>query len=594
MPRADREPPASWLGNLLMALQDLYPGATLSRGVIARLKPWWADEYRRGATPRAAARSTCACNGKEIVPTDNPSDKRRALRPPKGARAGEPFGLDDMRPTAQAERLGRLIAKSNKLYNGVAAAMDFARKAPTQERRQRASDNAAALQKQLESIEAEIAALKAEPKPRARNRSSGLRRARCGGAPACSLGLMGGTCGIPGPLLTASAGGTLDEQQARYCLIDAFKVITSHDPLKGFAPRPSYPPSVQERRYDADRNEQLKVLQIAQNLRPELIYSDTPGAIDGMPVLSEDGIALGGNGRSMAIQLAYADGTSALREYLKQHAKRFGLTRADIESVEHPTIVRVVKAPKNQKELAQIVRVLNMPLTGGIDQRGLAVAQSRALDPSVLTTIASSLPGDADLADYLEQDGSRSLVNALRRTQIINARNANILLDPDGLLNRSGRAVVQDLLLASLIPDAALLERLGDGVINSLTRSAPFWLSAGTYNERFDVRAGFLSAARDLMRAKQARARTADQYLSQGALFGGERAAVSGDPLAEALFRILFESGMAPLKLIRVARGYSEAARRAASDEGGFFATDRVSPVAALRSAASEAGISIP
>ena len=85
--------------------------------------------------------------------------------------------------------------------------------------------------------------------------------------PECSLGLMGGACGLPAQLLTPSTQGAPTRHLSRYCLIEADQVITSHDPLHGFRPRPEYPPGVQERRYDKDRNEQYKVIEIAQTLR---------------------------------------------------------------------------------------------------------------------------------------------------------------------------------------------------------------------------------------------------------------------------------------------------------------------------------------
>ena len=91
--------------------------------------------------------------------------------------------------------------------------------------------------------------------PRGATCPRGSRRASW----ACSAGLWsaGGAGAGAGP-------GVPVPRLARYCLLSAEQLIPSHDPLRGFRPRPEYPSGVQERDYQRDRAEQLKVLGIAQ------------------------------------------------------------------------------------------------------------------------------------------------------------------------------------------------------------------------------------------------------------------------------------------------------------------------------------------
>jgi len=118
----------------------------------------------------------------------------------------------------------------------------------------------------------------------------------------------------------------------------------------------------------------MKVLSTAQNLIPELIFNGAPGAIDGLPVVTKEGIVLGGNGRTQALQLHYAQGGQLARDYLLDHAAQFGFARADVEKIADPVIVRVIEvvdrdAPTFQRAAQELVRLLNVPLTQSLSQR---------------------------------------------------------------------------------------------------------------------------------------------------------------------------------------------------------------------------------
>jgi len=207
---------------------------------------------------------------------------------------------------------------------------------------------------------------------------------------------------------------------ARYCLADISALRTSHLPLDGFRPNPDYPPEAQERRYDADPAERLKVETVANNLNPELIFLPAPTAVDGPPVVAESGIVLGGNGRTMALTLAYARGGTAVKEYLVHNAKTFGLTPHAVEQLAHPVVVRVIGGDDVKPEtFARWSRRLNEAMTGGIDSRALAVSQSRLLDERALAVLTAELEPSETLAEYLSSERSRMFVAELRRLGIV-------------------------------------------------------------------------------------------------------------------------------------------------------------------------------
>ena len=118
----------------------------------------------------------------------------------------------------------------------------------------------------------------------------------------------------------------------------------------------------------------------AQNLIPELIFNGAPGAIDGLPVVTKEGIVLGGNGRTQAVQLHYAQGGNAAKDYLLDNAAQFGFTSEQVSAIPDPVVVRVVQAPDRdapefQRAAQELVRLLNVPLTQGLGVRAEALAE---------------------------------------------------------------------------------------------------------------------------------------------------------------------------------------------------------------------------
>jgi hypothetical protein len=97
-------------------------------------------------------------------------------------------------------------------------------------------------------------------------------------------------------------------EPAHYAVVEAEQLVASHDP-QTFAPDARYPEGVQERDYLKQPEEQRKVVMGAQQLDPALVLTDTPSAVDGPPIVTGGTpIVLGGNGRSMMIKRAYAEG----------------------------------------------------------------------------------------------------------------------------------------------------------------------------------------------------------------------------------------------------------------------------------------------
>lgn len=414
--------------------------------------------------------------------------------------------------------------------------------------------------------------------------------------PACSLGLLGGACGLPAALVLAAPAGAPVPQTARYCLARAAKLTASHDPIS-FAPRADYPAGVQERRYEADKGEQLKVLLIAQRLNPALIFNTSPSVTDGTPVVTGQGIALGGNGRTLGLQRHYLEGLDVAKPYLVAHASEFGFSPDQIEAIADPVVVRVVDPgttgltqEATKRRLQALVRVLNVPLTKDLDQQASAVALARQLDDGVFTVLAAALDDDKTLAEYLHSPRSRDLVRELQRVGVLRETNLSGYIDAGGF-TEAGRRLVEKILAAALIEEAAVLEALGEQTQATLARGAPWLIAATAYGAEWDVRPAFLAAGRDLVAMRRAQIRTAAEYLRQDALFSSEEPPLLKVAGGRIILQVLSELAAAPLRFARFARSYCDDARQNLSSQAALFAAEKVSPADALRRAATAAGV---
>ena len=605
--RAGAKVPAEWLASAVALLQLAHREIRVTRALVESLHEFFTWQWQLGHTPRQAVAMTCASGG-TIQPSAGAYVDSREARPPKGAAAGAVFGADELR---QVPKLERLSAKLRKLEDqrdehttkaevaevraehvkSGAKRAELLNKAREERRKaERAKDEIATLQDELTDEErrgvrsGEWSQVKP---PRAAAANPARRSTGPAACPpeqsACGLGLEGASCGLPATLVLASTRGSPTPQIARYCLTSADRLIPSHDARRGFVKRDDYPAEVQEREYHRDKGEQLKVLSTAQNLIPELIFNGAPGAIDGLPVVTPQGVVLGGNGRTQALQLHYSQGGRTARDFLLDHAGQFGFSREQVAALADPVVVRVVAMQppdtREYKRAAQeLVRVLNIPLTQSLGVRAESVAESRRISDEVLEILSVALAdGQTSLADYLGSRASRALIDALRRNGIIHERNVARFVLPDGAgLNEDGKRFVERLLTAAIVPDAEVLESLGPGIVGMLARGAPWILSAAASGEPWDLRPALYAAAKDLADMRGRSIESVPEFLRQGSMFG--KPASLGNPTAEQLLILLFETQRKPTRFQAFAKQYAGYAARNPIHQTSLFPGQVVTP----------------
>lgn len=274
----------------------------------------------------------------------------------------------------------------------------------------------------------------------------------------------------------------------RYQLIEAGDAIPSHDPLS-FSKREDYPEGIQERIYHQDRMEQLKVQRNAGSAyEPSYLINTNPDATNGPPIVTPDGIVLGGNSRVMSTQLVHMnnpEGRRRYREKLSQDAAIYGFSQADIDAMDHPMLVRVYEPEQtDKKHMAKLVRAMNENKTQGMDERTAGRAAAAKVSQETLKTLQRGLDRFPDFTfnRFLTRPSEAlgTFKEALFKDGVLNAQNASELIrTQDGTFTATGREFLQSMLTGYVVNDDRLLPNLDYATMEQLTVSLGKLAAAG-------------------------------------------------------------------------------------------------------------------
>ena len=387
-------------------------------------------------------------------------------------------------------------------------------------------------------------------------------------------------------VFVAGEGGQPKALNAQYKLVEADDAIASHDP-RTFNKREDYPEDVQERAYHRDVSEQAKVQRNAQRLRPEFVVNTNPDAVNGPPIMGPDGVVLGGNSRTMSVQLAYAkhpEKATELKSYLREHAHEAGFTKKDVDQFKNPMLVRVVEdGGETKKDKQLLVRRMNESFTQAMDLRTMQVAMGRKLTNDTLEELGNAMSPDETLNEFLATKRAEPFINALQKVGIIDQRNSNqYFMKGTKKLNPDGRTLVARILVGRTIGDADLLSATKPRLVENMARSVPYMAQAKTYGEGFDL-ADDLKVALDAYNSLQYRVDTqtipalnADMtehrfgnLFGQQEMFGGAHP-VTQNPKAMGLLEVLIRRPGAT-QITEVFKDYAEQAKLNPENQTSVF-----------------------
>lgn len=366
----------------------------------------------------------------------------------------------------------------------------------------------------------------------------------------------------PGDTVVAPGG---PPEPIKYEFVEAKDLIASHSGTS-FAPNPAYPAGVQERAYHRVPEEQAKVVLNADQWDPRFLYSETPTAIDGPPIVTPSGVVLGGNSRTMTVQRISEGQSRTPREKLKieaeKAAKRFGLDPEQVKTMEAPILIRRMSREPNATESAELVRRFNETFTQDVGRVERGVSLSKSLSDDTLSLIAKVLDDAGESATLRGAfTGRGDVVKALERDGVITPQTRTRLIT-GSILTDEGLALLEDALMGKVIPDADLIRAMPPNWSGKIQRSIPAILRVDGDNPG-DVFPRLGSLFEQAIRSEIARSASKlslDDFLRQHDMMGTPSPSQT-DPRVAAIHRLMLEEPSA----LAVKRRVESYANRTAS-----------------------------
>lgn len=337
----------------------------------------------------------------------------------------------------------------------------------------------------LQKIEAEVAKYPTEAAWRAARAKDNIRFAPGGlvesQAQKYADALAGGRAGQPdqsGPQPTGSEAQTtfsgprligaetqivtpkkeMRRVKGRFEIRELDDVHASHEaPAYGIIrPRPGHPKGLQPRNYDTDANEQAKIMRIADDLIPEYMINTNPDATSGPPSVTEDGTAINGNGRLIALKMALHSGKyDEYRKLLIESAEQFGFKPDEVAAFRNPALVRVVEMSPSSWQARMFADVGNVSSTQEQSPARAGASLGNLIDDSILNAL--KLDSGRTFSEIVsDKNTGRAYRRALWERVPETMRSKLFLEGPDRMLTETGKEIVQSMLLTKAMPVEAV------------------------------------------------------------------------------------------------------------------------------------------
>ena len=262
---------------------------------------------------------------------------------------------------------------------------------------------------------------------------------------------------------------------SEFALVDAKFLIASHNATG--TKNPKYPQDLQPR--DRARESSIAWVQkTSKALDPESL-GRTSRVDTGAPIVGDDLIVESGNGRTIAIKMAYKNGDAkAYREWLIENARMFGFTEQQVESYKQPVLVRMRTTEVNRAEFA-VEANQDDKLSFTASER--AKADSKRISGGMLELFAPAANGDINAAS------NRPFVKQFLAS--LGATEAAQYTDSNGYPTQALVARIKSAIFSKAYDDDRLLEMMADqtkpdlqNMLNALTMAAPSFVAAQAVN----------------------------------------------------------------------------------------------------------------
>ena len=239
----------------------------------------------------------------------------------------------------------------------------------------------------------------------------------------------------------------------RYYLVESGAATPSHNSANGFAKSEGFPVdenggSVNDRDYERDKD--------AQQITRDIANKYDSRAMQTPIVVSQDGVVLSGNGRTMAGELAAAQGTDAeYNEHLAKYPTQYGFTSEQVKGMQHPRVVFVPDAA--MPYTADTFAKFNQQEMKGQSKTEHSVKLGKVVDDETFNRIISLINRFDTLGDfYADFAASREAIGELFKCGAISRPQMAEMVDGDGL-SAIGKETLENMLIGKAFesnPDA--------------------------------------------------------------------------------------------------------------------------------------------
>ncbi len=399
---------------------------------------------------------------------------------------------------------------------------------------------------------------------------------------------------------TFATGTTnITKYEFEYRIVDALKLSVSHDP-ETFVPSPDYPQELQPRLRERAAT-RLQVERMAANLDPVSLLTEYHAIDRGAPIVGPDMVVESGNGRTMALILAYKRHPDVWAKYLEaliDKAPDFGLEVGTAESGNKaPVLVRV---RITQVDRRQFVQEANSSTT--IESSAVEKARTDAGKISVEMLISLEVLENENIEDALRAARNYGFVKSFlsRLPENEQAR----LVDAKGQLNQDGiRRLTMAIFVATFKGDVGLrlAERFFEStdlavrtVFGGITRSlgilarAESLTAAGERMPEYAIGEDLAKAVAVFAAVKKTPGLTVDTYLHQSQMFEREL-----DAFQEYILTVLDINSRSSRKIAAILREYARQVIESPSPaQGGLLPEIRPLKIDLLKTAVRGAELS--
>ncbi len=311
-----------------------------------------------------------------------------------------------------------------------------------------------------------------------------------------------------------------EEVPVRYMVVEASELQTSNN--TDFSVNENFPEELQPR----DRSSaalQQQVREIASDLKPERL-AESSEADRGAPIV-RNGVVESGNGRTIAIKMAYEQGNGKkYKKWLSDHQNRFGIEGVDL--FKQPVLVRERLGSMDSREF---VVAANEQATAE-----LSTLEQAQVDAGRLTDADLELINIPDSGDMLSSSNHRFMQRFMQR---LGTAQSSGLTTADGTFNKAAGERALNAVFHKAYNNDTLTQMVAEesnpevkNVLTALTRSAPSMVNLQTYEQGDVGLSDALANATMTVRQSRKNGQSVEELIGQADIFS-ERNPI-GDKLA--------------------------------------------------------------